>query len=99
MEDKSRMFKDFNIKLAVINSLLQKRASFIQEFEKLKNTEEMIPFLENILLTDEDMDKVNCIQIGDNLEIYKYIPIDFDKEIQTLDDLDILYNLKSIQYE
>ncbi len=98
-QDKSKMFKDFNFKLIVINSLLHCNPSFIETFNSLKHTEELLPFLENILLNDEDMDKVKCIQFGNNLEIYTYIPIDFNHEVQSIEDIDLLYNLQSIEYE
>ncbi len=99
MEDKSRIFKDFNFKLVVINSLIHKNPSFIQEFNEKKNTNDFFAFLENILLSDEDMDKVDSIQLGDHLEIYQYLASDYNTEIQSMDDVDLLYNLKSIEYE
>ena len=98
MKDNSGLFKDFNFKLVVLNSLLDKNPSFMSDLENYKYKEDIIPFLENILLTDEDMDKVDSITLSNHLLIYEYIPLSFDFEVKEL-ECEKLYNLKSICYE
>ena len=98
MEDKSRMFKDFSFKLVVINSLFDLHPSFEKELEEaIQNHSSLLPFFENVLLTDADMDKVERIVFGNHLKIYELLGEVF--EVESMDDMDLLYNLKSICYE
>lgn len=96
MEDRSKLFQDIGFKLVVIDSLLKKNPSFIEEYKSVPQ-EKREAFLENILLTDADMDKVDSIVFSNSLSIYSYLGKVV--EVKNIDDIDLLYNLKSIGYQ
>ena len=108
MVDKSGMFEDFRFKLVVLESLLGKNVSFVDEFkeftEKLEekyddyvfeignfiNPVIILKFLENVELTEEDLEKVDEICIGGGLEIYGILCPNWDGE-------DELFEMKNIK--
>ena len=111
MVDKSGMFEDFRFKLVVLESLLGKNASFVDEFKEFtKKLEEkyddyvfeignfinpviiepILKFLENVELTEEDLEKVDEICIGGGLEIYGILCPNWDGE-------DELFEIKSVK--
>lgn len=92
--DKSGMFADFGFKLVIINSLLDKKASFSDELEEMKAkyiddfeeygsykcVDEMAEFFENLKLTENDLDSVTELCFDGGEDIYFLIMPDWDGE-------------------
>ena len=85
-KDKSGMFKDFGFKLIVINTLLEEETNFTKELEEMKNKyvdnydgdgyeciPEMVNYFENLVLTKEDLEKVEILYFDGANEIYFYL--------------------------
>lgn len=79
------MFNDFGFKLIVINTLLEEDTSFTKELEEMKEKyvdnydgdgyeciPEMINYFENLVLTKEDLEKVEILYF---MEETKFISI------------------------
>ena len=93
-KDKTGLFEDYNFKLAVIDALLDKKTSFSDELETLKNKycdtfeinedespiEEIAEYFEALNLEDKDLDQVTEICFDGGNEIYFYICPDWDGE-------------------
>lgn len=97
-KDKSGMFEDFNFKLVVINSLLEKKTSFSDELtERLKKyvdnydgedfecIPEMVDYFETLKLTETDLAQVNNLVFDGGEEIYFMIMPDWDGESDEFD--------------
>ena len=114
-KDKSGMFEDFGFKLVVINSLLEEETSFQAELEEMQEQyvedfeeeytciPEMIAYFENLVLTQEDLDKVTELTFDGGEEIYYYIMPDWDGELEELDvksikGFKLLKNLEKVYY-
>lgn len=127
-KDKSGLFEDYGFKLVVMDSLLDKNPSFLEELKDLREKyddldhevyaqfepddeidneycfiPEIAAFLENVVLTQEELDKVNYLCFDAGNKIYSYIYRDWDGEDETFDVKSIkgfekLRNLKEVEY-
>lgn len=117
MIDNTNMFKDFNFKLAVINELLDKKPSFGEALEKLKSEycnnyewylddsepiTEILEYFSQLLLVNEDLDKITELCFDGGNEIYFIIKPDWQGEDGSFNFYDIsgiesLNNLKTIK--
>ncbi len=102
--DKSGMFEDFNFKLVVIETLLDKDPSFQTElnslidqhrndFEWYTGAEPIAPiktFLEELTLEKSDLEKVDWLCFDGGNEIYHILKPDWDGE-------DELFDVKSVE--
>lgn len=102
--DKSGMFEDFNFKLVVIDSLLDKSSSFEEELkavieEHTENyewyvdagpIEEMLKFFSELNIEKNDLDKITNLCFDGGNEIYGYIQPDWDGE-------DDYFDIKSVK--
>lgn len=98
-QDKSGMFADFNFKLVVINSILDKQPSFeaslaemkkryVEPFEWYKNDEiipEMAEFFAELTLTEEDLEQCTHLVFDGGDDIYFLLKPDWDGELEILD--------------
>ncbi len=99
MVDKSGMFKDFNFKLVVISSILEKEPSFEEELIELRKKyvapyewyvgndliEEMVSYFEELRLTEEDLEKVTEICFDGGEEIYMLLQPDWGGDSDIFD--------------
>lgn len=99
MIDRSGMFEDFNFKLLVIDSILDKKPSFERELNELKEKyvdtyewyqsdnciKEMLSFFENLELSREDLAKVTEICFDGGEDIYFLLKPDWDGETDIFD--------------
>lgn len=99
MIDRSGMFEDFNFKLLVIDSILDKNPSFERELNELKEKyvdtyewyqsdnciKEMLSFFENLELSGEDLAKVTEICFDGGEDIYFLLKPDWDGETDIFD--------------
>ena len=99
MVDKSGMFKDFNFKLVVISSILEKEPSFEQELAELKEKyvdtyewyagndliEEMVSYFEQLKLTEEDLEKVTELCFDGGEDIYMLLQPDWGGDADIFD--------------
>ena len=97
--DKTGLFKDYNFKLVVIESLLDKEPSFedglttiqqkyIDNYEWYKGLgpiQEVLEFFSQLQLTQEDLDKVDELCFDGGNEIYHLIQPDWDGEDEEFD--------------
>lgn len=116
-KDKSGLFKDFNFKLVVINSLLDKETSFGEELERLENEyneenedfeiDEMntsiLEFLQELTLTQEDLNEVTELVFDGGEDIYFMIYPDWDGEddifdVTSVEGIEKLNNLSEVIY-
>lgn len=102
--DKSGMFKDFNFKLVVIDSLLDKDPLFLEELTDLKNKYtnsfewysgdgpivEIKEYLEGLTLEISDLEKVEYLCFDGGNEIYHILKPDWDGE-------DCLFDVESVE--
>lgn len=113
--DRTGLFKDFGFKLAVISSLLDKENSFKQSLEEMKAQycekyemgsfsliPEMIAFFENLVLTKEDLSRVEFICFDSRNPVYRYMMPDWDGEseefyVKSVDDFLLLPNLSEVE--
>ncbi|GKS14527.1 hypothetical protein YDYSY3_55270 [Paenibacillus chitinolyticus] len=92
-KDATGLFEDFNFKLVVIDSLLNRSPSFESELEILKEKydkfewystsgpiEEMLGFFSNLKLEPQDLDKVIELCFDGGNEIYHLIQPGWDGE-------------------
>lgn len=92
-QDKTGMFTDFNFKLVVINSLLDKKTSFSEELaemieryvdeyegEEFACIPKMVEYFENLRLTETDLAQVDYLIFDGGEEIYSIIMPDWDGE-------------------
>lgn len=97
-QDKSGTFEDFGFKLVVIDSLLEKDASFSDELAEMKekyveNYEgdgykcipEMVAYFENLKLTEEDLALVDKLVFDGGEDIYFLMMTDWDGESDEFD--------------
>ncbi|MEW8996221.1 hypothetical protein [Clostridium sp.] len=117
MHDYSGMFKDFAFKLIVIDSLLNKQPSFEDELKLLKEKyvdsyewytnkgiiKEILTFFENIILTEEDLEKVTELCFDGGNDVYFLLQPDWDGEddllnISSVKGFERLVNLKEVEY-
>lgn len=117
MQDKSGYFEDFNFKLIVIDSLLEKKTSFSEQLKELaeKHTENyewysgqgmiepVVSFLEELVLTEEDLDQVTELCFDGGSQIYFLLKPDWDGEddrfdVTSVSGFERLKNLKSVIY-
>lgn len=106
--DKTGLFKDYNFKLVVIDSLLEKEPSFqedlkilhekyIDVFEWYNNLgpiEEALEFFSQLKLTQEDLDKVEDLCFDGGNEIYSLIQPDWDGEDEQFD----IYSVEGFEH-
>ncbi len=92
--DKTRLFKDFNFKLVVIDALLSKEPAFMDDLNALvekysKSFEyhtnagpikELMEYFSDLKLEPADLDKVTELCFDGGNEIYSYIQPDWDGE-------------------
>ena len=115
-KDKSGMFNDFGFKLIVINTLLEEGASFTKELEEMKEKyvdnydgdgyeciPEMVNYFENLVLTKEDLEKVEILYFDGGNEIYFYLMEYWDGEsgefdMKNVEGYKLLTNLKEVNY-
>lgn len=117
MTDKSGIFKDFNFKLIVINDILEKSPSFEKSLEELKDKyikdyewyttdkpiKEMVDFFEKLVLTQEDLNKVELLSFDGGEDIYFLLKPDWDGEddifdVTSVEGFEKLPNLKKVEY-
>jgi hypothetical protein len=93
-KDETEMFEDYNFKLAIIDALLEKQPSFMDELESMKKKhcdkfelykdispiEEMAQYFAELKLERNDLDKITEICFDGGNEIYFYICPDWDGE-------------------
>lgn len=109
--DRSGMFEDFNFKLVVINSLLATDNSFGASLEKLADNEpetdeintSVLEFLQDLVLTQDDLDEVTDLVFDGGEDIYMMLYPDWDGEDDTFDVTSIggiekLKNLTEVEY-
>ncbi|MCM1535977.1 MAG: hypothetical protein NC126_08670 [Clostridium sp.] len=97
-QDKSGTFEDFGFKLVVIDSLLEKNASFSDELEEMKEKyvenydgdgyeciPEMVAYFENLKLTEEDLALVDKLVFDGGEDIYFLMMTDWDGESDEFD--------------
>lgn len=98
-QDKSGMFADFNFKLVVINSILDKQPSFEASLEKMKKryvepyewykNDEIIPemaeFFAELTLTEEDLAQCTHLVFDGGSDIYFLLKPDWDGELEIFD--------------
>lgn len=111
-EDKSGTFKDFNFKLVVLNSLLDKETSFSERFEEVINLSneceedinmEVLEFFEDVKLTEKDLESVTELVFDAGEDIYFLIYPEWDGEddifdVKYLGGIEKLVNLKEVEY-
>ncbi len=111
-EDKSRIFKDFNFKLIVLNSLLGKETSFSERLEEVIELAsgceeginmEVLEFFQNVKLTEKDLESVTELVFDAGEDIYFLIYPEWDGEddmfdVKYLDGIEKLKNLKDVEY-
>ena len=115
-KDKSGMFKDFGFKLIVINTLLEEETNFTKELEEMKEKyvdnydgdgyeciPEMVNYFENLVLTKEDLEKVEILYFDGGNEIYFYLMEYWDGEsdefdVKSVEGYKLLTNLKEVNY-
>lgn len=112
--DKSGMFEDFNFKLIIIDKILKNTPDFYERYKELEDKaytvyrdseqygciEEIVEYFENLVLTQEDLDKVTEIDI-DPEDIHGCIWPDWDGEddifnITSIKGCEILKNVKKV---
>lgn len=112
--DKAGLFEDFNFKLIVINSILDKEPSFEDELERLKERytdnydlyndegpiEEMLEYFEELHLTKEDLDNVTelCFDGGNDIYGIIYPEWDGEDDLFTVESVEGFEILKNLQY-
>lgn len=106
-KDKSGAFEDFNFKLVVVNSLLDEETSFGEKLEAIVEQNEentsVLDFLQELILTQEDLNKVTELVFDGGEEIYFMIDPDWDGEDEVFDVTNVggiekLSNLTSVEY-
>jgi len=117
MQDKSKQFEDFNFKLVVIEGLLHKECHFEKELRKLQDEyvanfewhtekgiiQEILSFCENLVLTENDLEKIDELCFDGGNEIYALLLPDWGGEdylfdISSVKGFEKLVNLKKILY-
>lgn len=117
MRDNSGMFEDFCFKLIVIDRLLEENPSFEEELETLKEKyvetfewyvgndiiPEILTFFENLVLTEEDLEKVTELCFDGGNEVYFLLLPDWDGEddffeVTSIKGFEKLKNLKEVEY-
>ncbi len=111
-EDKSGIFKDFNFKLVVLNSLLDKETSFSERLEEVINLSneceedinmEVLEFFQDVRLTEKDLESVTELVFDAGEDIYFLIYPEWDGEddifdVKYLGGIEKLLNLKEVEY-
>ena len=110
-EDRSGMFKDFNFKLVVINSLLENECSFSEELNQIVNeseeTEEinqrLLKFFQDVKLEESDLDNVEELIFDAGEDIYFLIYPEWDGEeemfdVKSIAGIEKLKNLHKVEY-
>lgn len=111
-EDKSGIFKDFNFKLVVLNSLLDKETSFSERLEEAINLSneceedinmEVLEFFQDVRLTEKDLESVTELVFDAGEDIYFLIYPEWDGEddifdVKYLGGIEKLVNLKEVEY-
>lgn len=111
--DKSKMFKDFNFKLVVIEALLDKEPLFLKELTDLKDKytnifdwysgegpiDEIREYLEELTLVISDLDQIEYLCFDGGNEIYHILKPDWDGEDSLFDVASIegFQNLKNLK--
>lgn len=112
-KDKTGLFEDYNFKLVVIETLLDKKSSFNDELEILKKKycdtfeigedespiKEIAEYFETLKLEDKDLDQVTELCFDGGNEIYFYICPDWDGEDDFFDisSIEGYRNLKNLK--
>lgn len=92
MQDKSGYFEDFNFKLIVIDSLLEKETSFSKQLKELGKKhaatyewysgqgliEPVVSYIEELVMTEEDLDQVTELCFDGGSRIYRFLKPDWD---------------------
>lgn len=111
-KDKSGIFKDFNFKLVVLNSLLEKETSFSEELENIISlcdecddeiNMNAIDFFQNIELSEKDLESVTKLVFDAGEDIYFLICPDWDGEddmfdVKCIDGIEKLTKLEEVEY-
>jgi len=111
--DKSKMFKDFNFKLVVIEALLDKEPLFSKELTDLKDKytnifdwysgegpiDEIREYLEELTLEISDLHQIEYLCFDGGNEIYHILKPDWDGEDSLFDVASIegFQNLKNLK--
>lgn len=109
--DKSGMFKDFNFKLVVINSLLERKCSFSEQLNQIMNEDEeteeinqkLLNFFQNLKLEESDLESIETLIFDAGEDIYFLIYPEWDGEdaffdVDSIDGIEKLKNLQKIEY-
>lgn len=111
-KDKSEMFKDFNFKLVVLNSLLQQKASFSEKLEEIINLSDgyedeinmaVLDFFQDVKLTEKDLEAVRKLVFDAGEDIYFLICPDWDGEdemfdVKYIEGIEKLTKLEEVEY-